>query len=303
MKFSRREVEVLDCLVEKQYLAKELSVALNIKPANLSKLLKKLVSYSLIRVSREKRGKLVSPDYAVWFPFRNVKSKFSIIKLTDVLVGYAPFLLSFMKTKEQFTAKDLDLPIATAKRILKKLRSLGLVHMPLKGVYVLRKEAEIVAEFCRQLVIRIYLDLADKELKSIQQFYFSFNSAKELEAVFVTDKINQAKNYYLTSYSVFHQYGAQLISSGKYYYANKKPTIEDVAVHTLAISRDARVIAYVTALMTKNKFNYSKLLEKKQRFDISKQFLRNLVEFVRSKGEKTVEGFPNWSEVEGVING
>jgi len=303
MNISKKETEILDYLVGKKANLKDVSLALGIKKSNLTNYIKKLERYHLVTVTRKGQTKELSLEYAFWFGFFGVREKLPYLKLSDLLVGSTSFLLSFIKTKIRFRISNLDIPPISAKRLLKQLRNLGIIFMPKRGIYELRKEALPAAEFCRNTLMQIYAAEAEQELKGIKQAFFSFDSAKELEFAFVTDQENYPEHYWPTAYSVFHKYGIQLILAEKYYYSNIKPNLDDIIIHTLATGKDVRSIAYVVAFMIKHKFNYNKLLKKKQRFGLSGEFIKNLIEFIESKGEKTFEGFPSWEEVAEVTYG
>ncbi len=297
MKLSKKETEVLEFLLGKKAQAVEMAKALKIQKPNLSAYLKKLKKYGLIEIS-EGGKRVIIPNDSVSFGMMEARGKFPSLKLVDILPGNTPFLLSFILDKKRFRLRELDLPPMSAKRILKKLRSIGIVYMPTKGNYELRGEAHPVAAFCRELLRRMYTAEAIHELKKITYAKFSFNSAKELEAIFETDRKTESKKYWPTAYSVFHKYGIKLMLAGKYYYSNKKPKIEGVVIHTLALGTDARTLIYVSAFMVKNKFDHSKLLKRRQHFDVSREFIEKLIGFVESK-----EGFPSWKEVEEVAHG
>ncbi|MEW5997083.1 MAG: helix-turn-helix domain-containing protein [Candidatus Micrarchaeota archaeon] len=303
MNLTRREAEILDYLMGKKANFRDAARALGIKKPNFSNYIKKLGRYRMVSVFRKGRLKELSLEYGLRSGFFGAKKKLPHIRLSHLLAGITPFLLSFIKTRRRFRISDLDIPLISAKRQLKQLRNLGIVFMPFRGIYELREEALPAAEFCRNIIMQMHAAEAEQELKTINQAFFSFDSAEELEVVFVTDQDTRPKHYWPTAYSVFHNYGIQLILAGKYYHANIKPKLEDVIIHTLAVSRDARSIMYVAALMLKNKFDYNKLLRKKQRFDLPEEFIKNLIGFVESKGKKTFEGFPSWEEVGDVAYG
>ncbi len=300
MKLSKREADILDFVLGKRTTAKELSVALGIKKPNLSKYLRKLVKLRLLVVAKIGRNTEIRPDPQLSFGFAQAKVGFSSIRLADILAGGRPFLLSFLRTKRAFRTSEIDLPAVTAKRMLKKLRSLGIVFMASRGVYELREDAYPLADFSRRMLMHMYLAEAEAELGAIKETRFSFNSARGLEAVFVTDKEVSSNRYWPTAYSAFARYGISLILAGKYYYANIRPEPADIILHTLAISKDARSIAYVSALILKNNLDQKRLLEKKQRFGLGEDFINALIEFARSKGERAPPEFPSWEEVEGV---
>ncbi|MFH0884614.1 MAG: winged helix-turn-helix domain-containing protein [Candidatus Micrarchaeota archaeon] len=302
MKISKRESGILDAVLEKRTTAKELSTALGIKKSNLSGYLRKLSRLRLISVAKTGRKTEIRPDPQLSFGFAEAKAGFSSIKLADILIGGRPFLLSFLRTKKAFRLSEIDLPAATAKRMLGKLRSLGLVFMPSKGRYELREDAFPLAGFSRRMLMHAYLAEAETELGAINEARFSFDSAKGLEAVFMTDKETSPDRHWPTAYSEFSRYGISLILAGRYYYANIRPGPTDIIVHTLAISKDARSIAYVSALMIKNNLDPERLLEKKQLFGLGEDFMNALVGFMRSKGGYAAPGFPSWGEVEAVAH-
>lgn len=125
-------------------------------------------------------------------------------------------------------------------------------------------------------------------------------SARGLEAVYTTENELKSKKYRPTAFSAFDRYGIHLISAGKFYYTNIKPGIADVVIHTLALSRDARNISYVCALMLKNRFKSRRLLRKEQLFGLGKDFINDIIRFMETKGTVTPAGFPSWKDVEGI---
>ncbi|MFA6530979.1 MAG: hypothetical protein WCT31_04570 [Candidatus Micrarchaeia archaeon] len=304
MELNRRELEVLELVLTKKENLTNIASALKIKKSNLSRYVKKLENCWLITEWQKGRTKIIKAESPVEFGFSQIKGEFPALKLTDILIGKTPFFLSFLKRKEQFRIADLDLPVASAKRVLTKLRNLGILNMPKRGSYGVRKEAGDIIDFTRNTLLRAYA--MEGKLKfdaSPMRIMGSFNSCKDIEVVIEVNRGKKAHGYWPTAYSVFHGYGVKLIMAGKFYYTNFEPELEDILIHALVISNDTRSIAYVAALMTKNKIDYKKLLGKKQKFGISEEFLKNLIEFVKTKGKKTFERFPSWEEVEGVLNG
>ena len=303
MKLTKREAGILEFLLEKKGNFKSIRSALAIKKSNLSLYARKLESAGLITIAREGREKLIALENSVSTGFFRSKASLPMIKLNEVLAGQIPFFLCFMLTKKRTTIAEMNIPAASAKRMLKKLRSIGIIFMPSNGQYELRQEAEPLAGFCRQILTQIYTAEAEKELQGIEKAVFSFDSPRELEAVFVTDQENKPKHYWPTAYAIFSRHGLELVSAGKFYYANMKPKLKDAIMHALSLSRDARTIAYASALVLINKIDPASLLKKKQRFGLPEGFVETLVEFIKSKGGKTQEGFPSWGEVEMVLHG
>lgn len=302
MKLSRREVELLDFLLQGSATTTTLSTALAIKKPNLSKYLKKLKYYNLVQIKREGPSGIVSLSPLISSNFSSAKLGFPFLKLIDIFVGWTPSLLSYMKYKKKFILSDLDLPTITSKRILKKLRSIGLVHMAKKGQYELRDEAIPIAEFCSTYLTMIYGSSASREIKGLTTWVSSIDSIAHMEVIFISKQKVTSKKYWPTAFSAFDRYGIHLISAGNFYYTNIKPNLRDIVIHTLALSNDARNISYVSALIIKNSFNPKKLLKKRRMFGLERDFINNLIEFIETKDQKTFPGFPSWEEVQGVLN-
>ncbi|MFH2106804.1 MAG: winged helix-turn-helix domain-containing protein [Candidatus Micrarchaeota archaeon] len=303
MKLTKRETEILDFLLVKSATTAEIASGLAIKKSNLSRYLKKLADYSLIETKKEKRSKIISINPFISSGFVSVRSNFPSLKLSDILVGRMPSFLSFLWRRGRFRLIDIDLPAITSKRLLKKMRSIGLVHMEKKGEYELRNEALPIAEFCFSSLTALEGIKFSKDCGSAITGQSSIESAKGIEVVYTSEKEARTKKYRLTAFSMFDKYGVHLLSAGKFYYTNIKPGIADVVIHTLALSRDERNISYVCALMLKNSFNPKKLLAKRQLFSLGKKFINEIIKFIESKGKKTFPGFPTWEEVEGVAYG
>jgi len=262
MKFNKREMEVLDFAAGKRANLTHLAQALGMKKSNLTIYVKKLNRYQLVVLTKSGRNKELALGNGNLAGFAALKPGFPTLKLSDILAGKAPFLLSFMKDKQLLRISELDIPAITAKRLLGKLRNLGLVSMPRKGMYRLRGEAGIVGDFCRNMLVQAYFAEASDELGQLEYGVYSFDSAKELGAVFATLREFRPKNYWPTAYTIAHQYGLGLIQAGRHYYANAKPDLGDVIIHTLSISKDARGINYAAFLVLKNKYNPRLLLKR-----------------------------------------
>ncbi|MCX6778451.1 MAG: hypothetical protein NT157_06250 [Candidatus Micrarchaeota archaeon] len=297
MRISRREAELLDFLAGKKADTKEVAQALGMRKPNLFRHTKKLASHGLIRISKKGRTRELALEDRIAFGASNMRSAFPDIKLGEILAGKTPYLLAHIKSGRDFKISGLDLPEATSKRILAKLRKAGFVSMRKKGVYHLRTEAEIVAEFCRQTLMAVHSTEAEGELGKISRAVYSFDSASELGAIFVTEREAAPKHYWPTAYTVAHEFGLQTIQAGRWYYANNKPDLEDVALHILAVSKDARGVIYATVLILKNKRNPRLLLRKRQTFGLGREYLLGFVEFLESRGGKPFEGVDSFEEI------
>jgi hypothetical protein len=313
MKLNKTELKVLAFLIgqrEKVTLG-QLAGELGMKKSNASIYVKKLEKYGLATVSKTGRTKQISGSYAHFPGFSKVRKNLPHLRLEDILSGKMPYFLAYLDglprkppaepKQVDFGIKDIRLPAITTRRLLAKLSSLGMVYSPSKGRYSVRKEAEEALRFCSEILTGIYMAEAEAELKEIADIRISFEKPEKAECIFITDKGNSPKNYWPTAYTALGGYGIKLIGSGRYYYTNIKPEITDVVIHMLAAYKDARSIMYVCALMIKQPFEYRRLLRKENRFGISDAFILGLIEFIKTKGRKSPEGFPAWDELESML--
>lgn len=302
MKFSPRETEILDFLSERKAPAKGIARALEIKTPNLSKYSKKLEAFHLLKSRRNGKSKELSLDDKTAFGISIIRNTFPELRLRDVLVGKTPYLLAHLRSRREFKIHDLDIPVATAKRTLSRLRKAGFVSMQKKGIYHLRTEAEMVSEFCRQTLMSAHYAEAERELGRITQAIYSFDSAKEIGALFVVKNEASSKKYWPTAYSVAHKYGLQTIPAGKWYYCNSKPDPEDVVIQILALGQDARSIMYAAVLILKNKRNLMLLLKKRQTYGLGREYILGFVRFLQSNGKEPFGGINSFDEIEVMLN-
>lgn len=298
MKLSRREAQVLDALYGKSIPMGQLAKEMGIAPANLSNYAKKLAECGLVRVERNGTEKWLSIDWLVEWGLQGARKNFPELKMADVLAGRAPFAISFAQERGEFGANGLGIPQISAKLLLAKLRKMGILFMPRRGVYRLRKEAGDVAAFCQNVLMRIEGSQAKKEIEGIDMALYSFGSAEGIGAVYRTEKAAKPAHFWPTAYSAMEKFGVKPMLAGKYYYCNFKQDLGDIALHTLAVSQNERGAAFAAALVARNGYDAKKLLKKRHRF-VSAEYLGRFVEFVESRGEKASEGMPQKGEVWG----
>ena len=326
MKLNRAEVRIYSILLDsrRRHTLTQLAKIANMKKSNTSRYVKKLKKFGLLNLSKVGRKLEIYASHTHFLNFSKVKEQLSHLKIEDLLIGKMPHFLAYLhwyvrkqlnqRKSVVFNISDIHLPAITTRRLLNKLSSIGIVYRPSNGCYSTRKEAREAMRFCNDILTEMYFAESEHELKGILRMLISFENPEKAECVFITETKITSKNYWPTAYTPLHEFGVQLISDGKYYYTNIKPKLVDIIIHILALDRssdlvtpisaaDARTIMYVAVLLLKNKFEYKKLLKKENKFGISDAFLMALIEFVTSKGTKTYERFPTWSEVEGVLNG
>ncbi|ASJ10833.1 hypothetical protein A3L12_05720 [Thermococcus sp. P6] len=103
--------------------------------------------------------------------------------------------------------------------------------------------------------------------------------------------------FQLTGLARFSDFGLPLISSGiyHYYWPSRGLSIEEVAVHTLTVGRDARELLYTIVLLKGKDFDERKLRRLSAKFGVSST-VEELLEYL--KGMDKPYPFPSREEVE-----
>lgn len=296
MKLTKNESRLLEHLMGTKATMSEAASALHMQKPNLAKYAKKLEACGLLSAKKEGRAKTLS-DAGTAMRFSELRKTFPQLRLHDILAGYAPSLISWASGRQEFTLKDVDLPAATAKRLLANLRHQGVFHMPKKGTYKLREEAKSIARFCIDTISRCEWELAEKELHSMVSMASSFGSAKGAAALIMAEKEEKPEHFWPTYSLIAHFYGLQLLGAGTFYYTNIKPDLGDLIIHTLDIEHNARGVLYASFLALKNNYDVRLLLKKRHIFGLTKEYLQGFVDFVQSRGKKPFAGLDSLEEL------
>lgn len=313
MYLTKREIDILKLLMErKEVKQSELSVLLKMKKSNISKYLKGLLVFGLVDIINLGNKNIVKISQTFFSEYNKLKIHKNKELIYNALIGKVPFLLSYFYKNApiDFKIRDISISISTAKRILNRLRNLGIIFMRKKGIYQIREEMESLTVFCRNIIYSMNLEIARNVFNSTSSFFVDVHPT-ELAVLVVTESVTDSKLYTPTSYDVFHKYGINLILTKRHYYTNIKPKIEDIIIHTLVLAltklpkplMETRGIIYTCALIIKNEVKYKNVLKAKYKFGLEERGLNNIFEFIESKGEKTFQGFPSWKEVEDVAYG
>ncbi len=313
MKINKNEGKILKFLMQQgESTQSELASKLKIKKSNLSNYIKNLFDFGLVQINRKGRINQIKISQTFFSEYNKLGDPNIEQVVYDAITGQTPYILSYFYQREQkeFTIREMNIPNATAKRILAKLRGLGIIFMKKNGVYMIRKEMEQLSNFCLHLLYLMYLEKANKTFHITTSFFVS-KGPTDWAILLVTENVLQTKDYFSTAYDVINQYGIKLIMTKRHYYTNNAPKIEDIIIHVLVLSKgnlpqpwlDTRGILYACALIIKNQVSYEKLAKTKHKFGLTDESLKNILEFIDSKGEKTFLGFPSWKEVEEVTHG
>ncbi|MEW6528943.1 MAG: helix-turn-helix domain-containing protein [Candidatus Micrarchaeota archaeon] len=310
MELTKREAKILEFLMQQDVVTQsELALELKIKKSNMSKYLKSLLEAGLVSIIHRGGVNHIKISQTLFSEYNRLRNPILERLVVEVMIGKNPYLLSYFQEKK-FTTKNMLMPAASAKRALAKLRAFGIAFMNKKGIYEIRQEIRPLSEFCTNLLYTMHLEHAKKVFHITSSFFIS-KAPNGWAILLVSTSAPNTKDYFPTAYDVFGEYGIRLILTERHYYTNIRPKLEDIIIHTLVISTgglsepwlDTRGITYSCALIIKTRTDYKKLVSVRHKFGLDDQSLRNVIDFVESKGAKTFPGFPSWQEVECVLNG
>ena len=301
MKLTRNEIRILKEITKGSGEGiGDIASSLNISHASISRTLWSLKKKGLIET--EKRG--VSKH--VFFSetkhstlLKTLLTEFAHVKFEDFLSDSSLEILYFL-FKSPLSRKEIVLRTGLSQKTLqtklKTLREYGIVFSE-RGFYRLNERFDLVKDFL--LEFRRYLNL-----KVAQEFVKDATILWQEDEEFLikTPEPKESKNFFLTSITTFHKYGVQLFLPEYYFYfytkRKKKLNVEDVILHALLLDpTDTRVIMSVLLLLKKQKVNVDYLIKESDKYQLSTT-VRNLVNYINTKGKGKPELFPTWKEYE-----
>ena len=231
--------------------------------------------------------------------FKTLLTELAHVKFEDFLSGSSLEILYFL-FKSPLSRKEIVLHTGLSQKTvqtkLKTLREFGVVFSE-RGFYRLNERfgllKDFLLEFRRYLNLKVAQDFA-KDATILWQ--------EDEEFLIRTSEPKESKNFFLSSITAFHKYGVQLFLPEYYYYFHsqrkKKLGVEDVVLHALLLDpTDTRVIMSVLLLLEKQKVNGDYLIKESDKYQLSTT-VRNLVNYIHTKGKAKPEHFPTWKEYE-----
>lgn len=278
----------------------DISSSLDISHPSLSRTLKSLKNKGLIETQKRGISKYVFFSETKHSTLlKTLLLEFTHIKFENFLSGSSLEILHFLANSPMSRNKMIlrtGLSEKTIQTKLKTLREFGIVFSNRK-FYMLNERFVLLKDFV--LEFRRYLNL-----KIAQEFardsIILWQEADEF--LIKTSELKKLKNFFLTSITAFHRYGVQLFLPEYYYYfyskRKKKLKLEDVILHALVLDpTDTRVIMPVLLLWKKQKVDVKYLTKESDRYQLSST-LRDLINYIHTKGEAKPKHFPTWKEYE-----
>jgi len=302
--FSKQEIEILKEISKENYTVSQIRQYLRIKPSLISQYLTRLQEKRIIFIKQRSFAENSADNSRKSFLFqetphalliKDLLKKYAHIKWEDLLSGRGIDVLFQISTGCPTIRESMSR--ATFWRYSRNLMSLGIV-IGYGDNLKINERFDLLRSFLEEYQIHVIKTIINSlSAKAVILWQKDFEC---LVRVPNTLQIAQ-KGFAKTATSSMQDYGIQLISDSDVYSFSKRKTgirLEDVILHTLLIeSGNVRNTTYALILLKKefNQVNKSYLLKLAMWYDIGLQ-INAMLEFLRTRGNRTGAGLPTWQE-------
>ena len=304
--FSELEITIAKEIASGSNSLAQIRKRLAITPNLLSYYLKKLENKRIITIKRTQqldKKEILNSRKAVFFQytkhaslFKDLLMQYSHIKWEKILSGLGIDVLFRIATEPNATE---SISQTTFWRYLRSFTSTGIATCNY-GSCQINSRFSLLRQFLveyQTFIIERIVDLASS--KAVVLWHKGFEC---LIRVPKTEHVCY-QGFVKTATSRLGDYGIQLFSDYDFYFYSKsgKPSIlEDIILHTLLIERgNIRYTTYSLLLLRQqlNVINKDYLLKRAVWYDLSLQ-INAMLEFIETKGIRTLVGLPTWAEFE-----
>ncbi len=292
--FNKTEIRLLRELAKGKQPLLQIKRLLQIKPAFLSRNLKKLQQKGIIQIAAEGNQK------TAYFS----ETKHASL-LRDLLLSY-----DFMEWENILSGKSIEILFralddgdlssfsgATLWRYLKELKARGIITETQKG-YIINTRFVILADFLKEYE-RYFVNKISKTLSENSVILWQ----KDMEFLVRAPKAVKppSEDFHKTATSIFAQYDLPLFSEfDTYFYSTNKRAIkpEDAILHTLVVEPgNVRYTTYALLLLKKTEKEIDKtyLLKESERFRLKNQVI-GMLEFLETHTRPEGQPLPFWNE-------
>jgi DNA-binding MarR family transcriptional regulator len=303
--FSKQEIRIAKEIASDNLGLSQIRERLSIKPNLLSYYLKKLQEKRIIKISKTRfsaekdsirsRKNVFFQDTKHASLLKELLAKYPHIKWEEILSGQGIEVL-FQILDGSATFKKVVSPI-TFWRYSKSFMALGIVTKD-REIWQINERFSLLRDFLdeyQSFLIKTLMESVSS--KAIMLWH------KDFEFLIRVPKktLVSQKGFTKTATSRLPDFGIQLISDFDIYFYSKTRTevrLEDVILHTLLVERGGVRYATYSLLLLKKEQNIidkDYLLKIATWYDLSEQ-INAMLEFLRTKGARTLSGLPTWDE-------
>ncbi len=292
--FNKTEIRLLRELAKGKQSLLKIKALVQIKPAFLSRNLKKLQQKGIIQTAAEGNQKTAyfsETKHASLL--RDLLLSYDFIDWENILSGKSVEILFR-------TLDDGDLSMfsgATLWRYLKELKARGIIAETQKG-YQINTRFQILADFLREYE-RYFVNKIAKSLSENSVILWQIGMEFLVRAPKSAEP--PSGDFHKTATSIFPEYDLPLFSEfDVYFYSTTKETIkpEDAVLHTLLLELDSvRYSTYALLLLKKAEKQIGKtyLLREAERLGLEKQ-VEGMLEFLQTHIRPEGQLLPTWGD-------
>jgi len=282
----------------------DLSEELDYTKSTVSRALGELERLDLVYKEKAGNQSIVKPvDARCVEVFQSLSDSNPHVDFPDLLTSSMLNILYYFSSETPWTATELTERTGHARAtIYRNLRTLTNRAMATKehSQYRLREAFSELHLFAYELRHHIHRVRIKRDVGRGTIVWESHN-----EFLVRTENTVDAPNYYRTGLDAFSEYGLQFFTTSAQYYFYSSPreslAPEDLVCHLLLIENDSRHRKYVLLLVAETELSEETLREAASYYGIE-DIVMPLIEFLRSRGERTSEKTPNWKEFEGLAS-
>lgn len=305
---SPKEISLLRCLGDGGLPRKEIARITGMLQPELTRLVKSLESKGIISVHKKGISTMIAFSKMKHASvLRRVFDEYSHMKLEGLLSLSSYRVIASLAARPALTRNELlassGISPRTLHAVLKKLREIGVVRVQERGVYVLSDRFAPFADFASEMMSFF------NQKKALS---FSADSVivweRGPEFIVRTRAKKEGKDFKLTAFSAFGDYGVPLIQEWHYYYhpvGTWRRTVDEVLLQSLLMKpRDTRENTAILMLWEKNGLwrRLGRIREGASRYDLEKD-VETIVAYFSDPETNRPAGFPRIRELKEKIGG
>lgn len=305
---SPREIALLRCLGDGGLPRKEVARITGMLQPELTRLVKSLESKGIISVHKKGISSSIAFSNTKHASIlRRVLDEYGHMRLEGILSLASFRVIACLAARPALTREELrvfsGISPRTLQTVLMKLREVGIVRVQGRGVYVLSERFAPLRDFAREMMSF-----------SNQRKALSFSTDSIIiwergpEFMVRSRARKEDKDYKLTAFSAFGDYGVPLIQDWHYYYhpvGSWRRTVDEVLLQSMLIRpRDTRENTAILMMWEKNGLSrrLNRIREAAAKYGLEKA-LETIVAYLHDPEKNRPPGFPRVRELKEKIGG
>jgi len=305
---SPREISLLRCLKDGGLSRKEVARITGTLQPELTRLVRSLELKGIISIRKHGISSSIAlSDTKHASILRRILDEYGHMKLEGTLSLSSFRVIASLAARSSLTREELLVSSGISPRtlhtVLRKFREVGIVRVQERGIYALSERFALFGDFAREMISY-----------SNQRKALSFSTGSVViwergpEFIVRTKAGKESKNFKLTAFSAFGDYGVPLIQDWTYYYHPAgawRSTVDEVLLQSMLVRpRDTRENTAILMLWEKNGLSrkLARIREAAANYGLEKD-IETIVAYFRDPEKNRPLGFPRIQELKEKIGG